>query len=232
MVLGEVMKDSPTGFLEGASPDGGYGLSSSKSNWAQSKKTFLASKRVFDVVLCLLALPMFLVICGLLIVLNPIWNKGPLFFSQRRTGKDGEEFVMFKFRSMTAVESVKRGPDDPLEQHRITKLGYWIRRTKVDEIPQLLNVLNGDMSIVGPRPELVEFKSVYQAEIPYYSARWAVKPGVTGYAQITQGYTESIEMVRRKSELDAHYIRNMSWKLDLRVIAKTFTVICVPHADS
>ncbi len=226
------MKDSPTGFLEGASPDGGYGLSSSKSNWAQSKKTFLASKRVFDVVLCLLALPMFLVICGLLIVLNPIWNKGPLFFSQRRTGKDGEEFVMFKFRSMTAVESVKRGPDDPLEQHRITKLGYWIRRTKVDEIPQLLNVLNGDMSIVGPRPELVEFKSVYQAEIPYYSARWAVKPGVTGYAQITQGYTESIEMVRRKSELDAHYIRNMSWKLDLRVIAKTFTVICVPHADS
>jgi lipopolysaccharide/colanic/teichoic acid biosynthesis glycosyltransferase len=88
------------------------------------------------------------------------------------------------------------------------------------------------MSIVGPRPELVEFKSVYQAEIPYYSARWAVKPGLTGYAQITQGYTESIEMVRRKSELDAHYIRNMSWKLDLRVIAKTFTVICVPHADS
>ncbi len=226
------MKDSPTGFLEGASPDGGYRLSSSKRNWAQSKKTFLASKRVFDVVLCLLALPMFLVICGLLIVLNPIWNKGPLFFSQRRTGKDGEEFVMFKFRSMTAVESVKRGPDDPLEQHRITKLGYWIRRTKVDEIPQLLNVLNGDMSIVGPRPELVEFKSVYQAEIPYYSARWAVKPGLTGYAQITQGYTESIEMVRRKSELDAHYIRNMSWKLDLRVIAKTFTVICVPHADS
>lgn len=221
------MKDFSTRFPGSESPDRVRGFKSSLGD-----RSFLVSKRMFDIAVSLLALPMFLGICGVLLLLNPIWNRGSLFFTQLRTGKDGKEFVMIKFRSMTSAGVSQRGADDPLERHRITPLGHWLRRTKIDEIPQLLNVLSGDMSLIGPRPELAEFTDVYLAEIPFYSARWAVKPGLTGYAQVTQGYTASIEMVRRKSELDHYYIRNMGWQLDLHIVARTIKVICAPHPEA
>ncbi|MBY6069553.1 sugar transferase [Leisingera aquaemixtae] len=214
-------------LVKGPSPDRARSLASYAGG-----RSFLVSKRIFDIAVSLLALPLLLVICGVLLVLNPVWNKGSLFFTQRRTGKDGKDFVMIKFRSMTSAGSKQRGADDSLERHRITPLGHWLRRTKIDETPQFLNVLNGDMSLVGPRPELAAFKQTYLAEIPFYSLRWAVKPGITGYAQVIQGYTDSIEMVRQKSEFDDYYIRNMGWRIDLHILVKTIKVIFAPHSES
>lgn len=188
-------------------------------------KLFLLQKRFFDIVFCVAALPIFAGLCIAIFLLNPFFNRGELFFLQRRCGKDGQEFTMIKFRSMTHIGEGQRGANDPLDASRITPLGRWMRQTKIDEIPQILNVLRGDMSVIGPRPEAAHFVETYRQSIPSYGVRSTVKPGITGYAQVVQGYTDSIEMVRRKTELDSFYVQNMGWRLDLVIIARTFKVI-------
>ncbi|QIE57851.1 sugar transferase [Pikeienuella piscinae] len=179
-------------------------------------------------VVSILCLPLFLGLCCVLIVLNPFWNPGELFYLQRRMGKDRKGFIMLKFRSMTRENNIKRGADDPLETSRITPLGRWLRRSKADELPQILNVLLGEMSLIGPRPEVFSFAQTYRSVIPDYSIRESVRPGMTGYAQVKQGYTDTIEMARRKADLDAFYVRNMGWRLDLYVLAGTIAILYAP----
>lgn len=188
-------------------------------------RLFLAQKRIFDLAFCIAVFPIFVGLCVAIYLLNPFFNRGDLFFRQRRCGKDGKEFTMIKFRSMTSAGEGARGADDPLDVSRITPLGYWMRETKIDELPQIFNVLRGDMSVIGPRPEAAHFVETYRQSIPSYGVRSTVKPGITGYAQVVQGYTDNIEMVRRKTELDYFYVQNMGWRLDLVIIAKTFRLI-------
>jgi lipopolysaccharide/colanic/teichoic acid biosynthesis glycosyltransferase len=195
---------------------------------ASSKKraAYLASKRVFDLLLSCAALPVFAMLCAVIYVLNAFWNPGPLFFRQERMGKEKSKFAMVKFRTMRSEESVaKRGPFDALEEWRITPFGRWMRRTRLDEVPQILNVIVGQMSLIGPRPENFEFAEAYYEQIPGYQLRGTIRPGITGYAQVKQGYTDTEEAVRVKTKLDTFYVRHMNWWLDLKVLFWTVSVV-------
>ncbi|CUH97908.1 sugar transferase [Leisingera aquaemixtae] len=192
---------------------------------AAKRRAYLVSKRAADVLISLACLPLLLGICCVLLCLNPFWNPGRLFFLQQRCGRSRQGFTMIKFRTMTRSGAGCRGADDPLETSRITPLGHWMRDTKLDELPQILNVLMGQMSLIGPRPEILSFAETYRQAIPGYGIRETVKPGMSGYAQVTQGYTDCIEMAREKLELDAHYVRNMGWRLDLFVLVATIKIV-------
>jgi len=187
----------------------------------------MATKRVFDIVFCLACIPIFAVLCAAICLANPIWNPGPLFFTQKRRGKDGVAFDIYKFRSMAPEtrETGRRNADDPLEVDRVTPLGFVLRKSQMDELPQILNVLLGDMSVVGPRPEIDDFAETYSTVISDYTVRESVRPGITGHAQVTQGYTDSIEMIHRKTELDTFYVYNMGWWLDFRILVRTVFVV-------
>lgn len=192
----------------------------------KSKTAYLMSKRLFDVVVSCAAIPVFVVLCAVICVLNFFWNPGPLFFCQERMGKDQCKFSMIKFRTMLPEENRrKRGPFDALEEWRITPFGGFMRQTRLDEVPQILNIIAGHMSLIGPRPEMYEFAQAYSKEMAGYQLRGTVRPGITGFSQVKQGYTDSEEMVRRKTNLDNYYVRDMGWYLDLKIIFWTFCVV-------
>ena len=152
-------------------------------------------------------------------------SPGPVFFRQQRVGKDRTVFTLWKFRSMTR-DAERSGPvwarkDDP----RTTRVGRWIRKFRIDELPQLINVFRGEMSLVGPRPERPEFVRDLTAEAPYYSIRHSVRPGITGWAQVNFPYGASVEDACCKLEYDLYYIKNMSLSLDFRILMKTVGVV-------
>lgn len=153
-------------------------------------------------------------------------SKGPVLFSQERVGENGEIFKVYKFRSMREDAEAISGPvwaeeDDP----RITRVGRIIRKLRIDELPQLWNVLKGDMSIVGPRPERPFFVEKLKTKIPYYKERFAVKPGVTGWAQVKYAYGATEEDALEKLKYDLYYIKNMSLFMDLMVIFHTVKIV-------
>lgn len=183
----------------------------------------LALKRALDVILaiCLIIplLPLFLVV-GILIKLE---SSGPVIFSQRRKGFNGREFTIFKFRSMSVLEDghviVQARRNDP----RLTRIGRILRATSVDELPQLLNVLRGHMSLVGPRPHAVAHDDGYTKVIAKYAFRQHVKPGLTGWAQVNgfRGETARLEQMERRVDCDLWYVKNWSFWLDLKILALT-----------
>jgi lipopolysaccharide/colanic/teichoic acid biosynthesis glycosyltransferase len=149
-------------------------------------------------------------------------SPGPILYRQPRVGLNGALFVLYKFRSMYAEAEAGTGAvwaakDDP----RITPVGRWLRRLRLDELPQLLNVLRGDMAIVGPRPERPEFVKILTEKIPYYRQRHCVKPGITGWAQINHKYGDTIEDTITKLEYDLYYIKHLSPALDAYIIFHT-----------
>lgn len=150
----------------------------------------------------------------------------PVIYRQRRVGKNGQTFNVLKFRSMR-IDAEKDGKavwcqkDDP----RITRVGAFLRKMRIDELPQIFNVLGGSMSIVGPRPERPEFVDQLSEEIPYYAERHSVKPGVTGWAQLRFTYGASKEETREKLRYDLYYVKNHSLVLDLMIILQTAEVI-------
>jgi lipopolysaccharide/colanic/teichoic acid biosynthesis glycosyltransferase len=147
---------------------------------------------------------------------------GPVFFTQERVGADGKIFTLFKFRSMYMNAEEATGPVFAGEHDtRVTRVGRRLRATRLDELPQLLNVLKGDMSFVGPRPERPYFVEQFAKEIPYYSQRLRVKPGITGWAQVNYTYCATLEDTVEKLCLDLYYIKNMSLLLDLLIMLKT-----------
>ena len=183
-------------------------------------------KRLMDLGISLLALTLFLPLALVLAVLIKIESRGRLFFIQERIGKDGESFALIKFRSMIRDAEVETGPtwatiDDP----RVTRIGRFIRRWRLDELPQLLNVLRGEMSLVGPRPERREFVEELKAKVPYFMERLSVKPGITGWAQVESTYASSVEESQRKLEYDLYYIKNISFLLDTLILLKTLRVV-------
>ncbi|MBC7154808.1 MAG: sugar transferase [Rhodobacteraceae bacterium] len=182
-------------------------------------------KRGFDLVLSVLLLPVFLLACIVLLVLNPWFNRGPLFFVQVRMGRDCAAFHAIKFRSMTPIDRVTRGAEDPIEDDRITRLGRFIRKTRIDELPQILNVLRGDMSLIGPRPDYFHHARRYIRSVSGYRARHGVRPGISGLAQTDLGYVDSSEGTRQKVQLDLVYARDLSLKLDLYVLWRTLQTV-------
>ncbi len=163
----------------------------------------------------------------LLLVLNPWINPGPLLFRQTRMGRNLEPFNAIMFRSVLPSDENTRAADDPIEIERITRLGSLIRRTRIDELPQVLNVLRGEMSMIGPRPDSFEHACCFLTEIPEYRARHAVLPGISGLAQVTLGYAEGIDATRAKVKADLAYIRNASAALELRIIWLTLVTVFV-----
>lgn len=182
-------------------------------------------KRGLDLVLCVGFLLIAAAIALLLVVLNPLFNPGPLFFRQDRMGRDGRSFRMWKFRTMTGEGEVRRGAFDPVEPDRRTRLGNLLREHHLDELPQILNVIRGEMSVVGPRPDMFDHAVCYLREIPGYRERLSVLPGMTGHAQIELGYADEREAVRAKVACDLHYVRHASLRMDLGIILRTLPSI-------
>lgn len=154
-------------------------------------------------------------------------SPGPIIFKQRRYGLDGKEIIVYKFRSMTVTEDGAKVTQATRNDQRITKFGAFIRRTSLDELPQFVNVLQGRMSIVGPRPHAVSHNETYRKVIKGYMVRHKVKPGITGWAQVNgfRGETETVDKMQRRVEYDLEYLRNWSLGLDLWIIIKTALLV-------
>lgn len=185
------------------------------------------AKRTLDILVSLIILIGGLPLWLLIALLIKIDSRGPIFYTQDRVGKNGKIFRLYKFRSMVA-DAERTGPrwaqeNDP----RVTRVGKWLRRTHLDEIPQFWNILKGDMSLVGPRPERPYFVEKYSKIIPYYKRRLVVRQGLTGWNQIKRiDYkNETLEIVRERLRHDFYYIENMSFKLDLEIILRTILLI-------
>jgi sugar transferase (PEP-CTERM system associated) len=192
------------------------------------KKSFIKSflKRFIDISFSFIMLVMLLPVILATAILIKIDSKGPVFFLQSRVGQKRKIYNVFKFRSMIVDAEKQSGPvwaesnDD-----RITRIGKFIRKWRIDEIPQLWNVLKGDMSFAGPRPERDYFVKKLEDVIPYYSQRFSVKPGVTGWAQVSYGYGASVEDAVEKLNYDLFYIKNMSIFMDLIIILRTIKIV-------
>ncbi|MEQ1508953.1 MAG: TIGR03013 family XrtA/PEP-CTERM system glycosyltransferase [Sphingopyxis sp.] len=188
------------------------------------------AKRLFDIAASLLVLGLTLPIAVIAALAVRLDSKGPVFYRQIRVGHYGEPYRIFKFRSMRedaeaggkAVWAAERDP-------RITRVGNFLRQTRIDEIPQAWNVLKGEMSFVGPRPERPEFVSDLEQQIPYYAERHMVKPGLTGWAQVNYPYGASIEDARAKLEYDLYYAKNYTPFLDLLILLQTIRVVLWPE---
>jgi len=184
-------------------------------------------KRIEDIVLSLLMItvlsPLF-IITSIAIKLD---SKGTTFFKQRRYGLDGKEFTVWKFRSMTVSEDGDNIRQAKPADSRVTRVGEFIRKYSVDELPQLINVLNGSMSLVGPRPHAVAHNEYYRDKVHGYMARHKIRPGITGWAQVNgcRGETEIIEKMQRRLRYDLEYIQNWSIALDMRILFKTLVTV-------
>ncbi|MBZ5644075.1 MAG: TIGR03013 family PEP-CTERM/XrtA system glycosyltransferase [Acidobacteriia bacterium] len=183
-------------------------------------------KRFASVLVSILGLLVALPLLPFVVFAIKLTSPGPVLYRQRRVGRDGNVFHCYKFRTMRADAEADTGPtwamdDDP----RITPVGHFLRKTRLDEIPQLWNVLTGDMSLVGPRPERPEFVSGLSREIPYYFLRHSIRPGITGWAQIRYRYGNTVEDAKEKLRYDLFYIKNMSMGLDLLIFLSTIKVI-------
>ncbi len=185
------------------------------------------AKRLSDVAIAVSALLLLSPLLLLVAVAIRLDSRGPVLFRQKRYGLDGREILVLKFRSMNVTEDGKESFSAAARgDSRITRVGAFIRRTSIDELPQLFNVLEGSMSIVGPRPHAVAMNEHYRREIPGYMVRHKVKPGITGWAQVN-GYRggDDLESMRKRIELDLAYLRHWSLWLDLRILVKTVSVV-------
>lgn len=184
-------------------------------------KSYQFTKRLIDTILVLISLPLVLpvmLVTALLIVLE---SRGGIFFLQERVGQEGIPFTVYKFRSM-CKDSEKAGAQfAQANDMRVTRIGKVIRKTRIDELPQFFNVLKGEMSLIGPRPEQKKFVDEFKKEIPFYDYRHIVKPGISGWAQVVHGYAADTEDTRVKLEHDFYYIKNFSFSLDLLIFFKT-----------
>jgi len=182
-------------------------------------------KRIGDFIislfLLLITLPLNIIV-ALLIYLE---DKGPIFYSQVRTGFRGKKIIIYKFRSMI-IDAEKTGPQwAKNEDKRITRIGKIIRATRIDELPQLLAVLEGTMSLIGPRPERPEIEEKFLKEIPFYKYRTILKPGISGWAQVNYPYGASLEDTINKLSFDIYYINHISFLFDLLILVKTIKTV-------
>jgi len=191
-----------------------------------ASRLFLIYKRLASLVTSIIGLLLSLPLLPFVVLAIKLSSPGQVLYRQSRVGRNGVVFRCYKFRTMRSDAEADSGPtwakdDDP----RITPVGKFLRKTRMDEIPQLLNVLKGDMSLVGPRPERPEFVAALNQKIPYYHLRHSIRPGITGWAQTLYKYGSSVEDAKEKLRYDLFYIKNMSAGLDLLIILSTFKII-------
>ena len=192
------------------------------------KKTraLIVAKRLMDVAAATIGLAVSLPIVALLAIAIKLTSPGPVFYRQERVGQDGRLFFVWKLRSMRQDAEAETGPVwATREDSRVTRVGRLMRRSRLDELPQLWNVLNGDMSLVGPRPERPQFVRDLTRQIPFYGQRHVVKPGVTGWAQVRYTYGASIEDATEKLQYDLYYIKHMSVAFDLYIVFDTIKTV-------
>ena len=184
------------------------------------------AKRIIDIIFSFIILLGFSPVWILVSLIIKIESKGPILYRQKRVGQNGRIFIINKFRSMKDEAENTTGPVWAIEEDpRITKVGKILRKYRIDEIPQFINVLFGDMSVVGPRPERPFFVEKLIKEFPFYYRRHKIRPGITGWAQIKQSYDSSLSDVKEKLKYDFFYIENMSLSLDLQIMIRTFIVM-------
>jgi lipopolysaccharide/colanic/teichoic acid biosynthesis glycosyltransferase len=189
------------------------------------KTGYLPVKRLMDLLLIVATLPVTIPVIVLTAIIIKLESKGPVFFWQQRVGTFGKPFNMLKFRSMT-TDSEKEGSQFASNgDARVTRVGRVIRKMRIDEIPQLWNVLKGEMSIIGPRPEQIKFVEKFNRTIPNYSKRHVVAPGITGLAQTVQGYVDDENGTIVKLKYDLEYINNLSFIMDMKIVYKTIYTI-------
>ncbi len=189
--------------------------------------TECAIKRTFDIVLSSIALVTLAPTILLAAILIKLDSRGPVFFSQLRNGFNNKEFWILKFRTMTVMEQGTEVKQATRNDKRVTRLGRWLRRSSIDELPQFLNVLRGEMSLVGPRPHAVVHDDEYKKLISRYAFRLHLKPGITGWAQVNglRGETATVERMEKRVDLDLWYINNWSLWLDVKILLKTFAAV-------
>lgn len=186
---------------------------------------FKVLKRISDVLLIVIASPLILLIVVIVSILIKLDSDGPVFFKQERVGQGGKVFKIVKFRTMYSDAEIDGPKFSNKNDPRVTRVGRFLRKFHLDEIPQFWNVLKGDMSLIGPRPEQVEFVREFEKKIPYYNLRHLVKPGITGWAQVQYGYAASLDETVEKLEYDLFYIKNPSIWLDLAIAIKTLRIL-------
>ena len=186
-------------------------------------------KRIVDFVTAAVAI----VVLGPLLVaiaaLIRLDTKGPALFRQARVCQGGRTFTIFKFRTMAVSCATPGSIQDAITRDgdpRVTRLGAFLRKTRIDELPQIINILKGEMSWIGPRPEAVPLAAWYQEQLPFYQYRHIVQPGITGWAQVNQGHVTDLEHVLSKLHYDFYYIKNFSIWLDIVIVLKTIRTIC------
>ncbi len=186
---------------------------------------FKKLKRGVDIVGSLLGLALLAPVILIISIVIKLDSTGPILYAQERVGEDGKIFNLLKFRSMR-TDAEENGPVwAKVDDKRVTRIGYVIRKLRLDEIPQMVNVLKGDMSFIGPRPERPFFVDVLRKEIPFYIERHVVKPGITGWAQICYRYGASKEDALEKLKYDLYYIKHMSLFFDLLIIFETVKIV-------
>ena len=182
---------------------------------------YLWFKQLLDSLAIILVAPLVLAICLLAALLIRLESTGNVIFVQERVGQGGKLFKIYKFRSMT-TDAEKHGAKLAQENDaRVTRVGKFIRKTRIDELPQFINVLKGDMSLIGPRPEQLSFVKAFEQSIPFYNYRHIVKPGISGWAQVTQGYAGNEDETALKVQYDFYYIKHISFALDVLIVIKT-----------
>jgi len=194
--------------------------------WHLGRRHFNTAKECMDIILGAIAFVLTLPIWGVCALLIKISSKGPVLFTQVRAGKDGELFRMYKFRTMHLHAENDTGAVWALENDpRVIKFCRWMRKSHIDELPQLINVIKGDMSLVGPRPERPEILEKLEDRYPEVKKRLIVRPGITGLAQVRNGYDKSVDEFRHKLKSDLEYIDKRRWGTELRIMAATLTKV-------
>ena len=190
---------------------------------------YLGIKRIGDTMGTLLLLPVMLPLFAVVAVCIRVDSPGSVFFRQRRIGYRGKEFSVVKFRTMRVstepVSDARQASMTRENDERITRVGRFLRRTRIDELPQLINILRGEMSWIGPRPEARELAEWYEAQVPFYAYRHIVRPGVSGWAQVNQGHVTDVQDISRKLQFDFFYIANFSYWLDALIAVRSLAVV-------
>lgn len=228
---GVQIEESPTLFER---VTGRVVLESIRPSWLILSDGFRTStwlrlyQRATSMAFALVGLVLLSPVLALVAVAIKLDSRGPVIYRQERVGRNGRCFQVLKFRSMRADAEQSCGPvwaqqRDP----RITRVGAWLRKLRLDEVPQLFNILQGQMNLVGPRPERPKFVDEFRRAIPYYDIRHSVRPGITGWAQVSRDYGASLEDAREKLEYDLFYIKNLSLWLDLFIIFQTTKIIAL-----
>ena len=194
-------------------------------NRSNQNKLYLSINRILDILLSIIGLVFLGCLIPLILLLNLVFNKGPLFYTQHRVGKGSKLFKIKKLRTMVTNAETNGAQWARRDDKRITKFGKFLRVSRLDELPQFANILIGEMSVIGPRPERPEFVEELKKTIPFYETRHSIKPGLTGWAQVSAKYASTSDETLQKLQYDLYYIKERSLYLDFRILVKTISTI-------